>query len=178
MENKDLFLKNVSDYLNIELSEFDCKRLLVYLDEYVGSYVSSLPQPLELPPITIIKKRIVYRYINEGGGKTKVRDFEVKVSPKEIISIVSKVSGVSEDNLLGKRRDSEVLVARHIAMYLIRKESDRTWKITGNYFNRDHTTAIHSYHHVENMIETGNQRYIHLLNEVIPNLPEPIKQPA
>lgn len=175
MKNKDLFLKNLSDYLDIDLSEFDKKRIEGYLDEYVDG----LPKPKELPPITIVKKQIVYRYINDGvSGRTKVRDFEIMVSPQDVISIVSKYADIPIDLILSKRRNSDIVIARHIAIYLIRKECHRTWKITGNYFHKDHTTAIHSFNHVENMLKIGDQRYIKLLNQVVPNLPEPIKQTA
>jgi hypothetical protein len=174
MESRQVFLKELETYLDIELSEFDGKRILGYLDEYVGS----LPEPEQLPPITIVKNQIVYRYIKETDKRVKNKDIELKVAPKDVISIVSKSAGVTIEDMLSKRRDGDVLLARHVAMYLVRKECDRSWKVTGYLFNRDHTTAIHSYHHVENMVETGNQRYIHLLNQVIPNLPEPIKQSA
>lgn len=53
MNNKEQFLKNVSDYLDIELSEFDGKRILGYLDEYVGS----LPAKVEVREIIQFKDR-------------------------------------------------------------------------------------------------------------------------
>ena len=42
MNNKDLFFKNLETYLDIELSEFDRKRVGGYVDEYVDGLPSKV----------------------------------------------------------------------------------------------------------------------------------------
>ena len=60
MNNEDLFIKNVADYLNIDLNEFDKKRVLEYLNEYVVS----LPKVEDAPVKVITVPKIIYKYVN------------------------------------------------------------------------------------------------------------------
>lgn len=168
MNNEDLFLKNVADYLDIELSDFDRKRILGYLEDYKMELVV----PKQPQPEVIVRKQIVYRYVDMVDKRVKNREVTPTVNPVEVIDIVSQKSEIPYEKMKGKRRDGDILVARHIAMYLIRKECDRSWRNTGELFDRDHTTAMHAFHHVETMLEIGDSRYIGLLNEVVSDFPQ------
>lgn len=167
MEAKANFLKQLGGYLDLEFNEFDCKRICGYLDEYR----KQLPIPNEKIRV-VTNTKIVYKNIDISGKKSK--NNELVINPSELIDIVTDKSGVSIEQLQGRRRDGDILVARHVAMYLLRKECDSSWRFTGEVFNRDHTTAIHAYRHVNNMVETGNKKYLWLLNEVIPILQKKI----
>lgn len=64
---------------------------------------------------------------------------------QKIISIVCRYCEVTREQLQSGRRITELVEARHLAVYFI---STHVRKATstriGRYFNRDHTTVLHS----------------------------------
>jgi len=165
MNNKDLFLKDLSDYLDIELSEFDCKRIGGYLDEYVGALPEQNPQ-------VITKIKTVYKYVGEDlKDKLEVDANVVLAKPSEILELVEQYTGVSYNSISGTNRKSEVIVARHTAMYFINKVCHLPLNATGKIFNKDHTSVLNAVKNVRNMIEGGDVRYISLFEFVSGKLP-------
>lgn len=70
---------------------------------------------------------------------------------EKLIQNVSKKYGVSVDDIKGRRRVAEIVNARHIAIYLIRRETELSLPSIGNIFDRDHTTIMSSIATVERM---------------------------
>ncbi|ROT46944.1 chromosomal replication initiator protein DnaA [Candidatus Cardinium hertigii] len=69
---------------------------------------------------------------------------------------------ISVDDLKGKSRKKEMVVARQAAMHLIKKYTTHSLKSIGAYFGgRDHTTVIHAIQVVEELLHTDPQ-YAHL----------------
>lgn len=67
------------------------------------------------------------------------------ITPDIIIMCVNKALNVTRPQLNGNSRKRIIAEARHITMYLIRKNTDMSFKCIGYMFGkRDHTTAIHS----------------------------------
>lgn len=174
MTKEDNFIKQLEVYLDLEFSEYDKGRLLGYLQEYVDDLPNGEIQPVKI----VTQTQVVYRYINLNDKRVKDKEVIIYPKPQAVIDIVVFKSGVSLEYLMGKRRDGDILVARHIAMYLMRKECDITWRQIGEYFNRDHTTAIHAFSHVEDMLQSENKKYTSLLNQTLQDIPQPIKQTA
>jgi len=58
--------------------------------------------------------------------------------------------GIDYGQLTGKSKPEEVVEARHIMMYLMRKVDLMTFKAVGKVFNRDHSSVIHAVKRVEN----------------------------
>jgi len=68
-----------------------------------------------------------------------------KLSMDAIVKIVAENYGISVETLKLKGRGSkEVVLARQIAMYLIRNILNKSYEYTGKYFSRDHSTALYS----------------------------------
>jgi chromosomal replication initiation ATPase DnaA len=173
MESKQVFLKELETYLDIELSEFDGKRILGYLDEYVGS----LP---EQKPEVITKIKTVYKFIADNEQKQKeliVKDIAV-TKPSEIVSLVSSKTGISFSKMVGRQRYSDIVLARHVAMYFINTKCHESLVKTGQMFHRDHTSVINAVRNVRNMIEGENQKYSELFKYVLEAINHPIKQSA
>jgi len=62
-----------------------------------------------------------------------------------IQEVVSGYYGVTLEDLLSRRRTSEITYARHVAMYLCRMIIDRPLKTVGKDFGgKDHSTVIHA----------------------------------
>jgi chromosomal replication initiator protein len=71
-----------------------------------------------------------------------------RTPPPALQSIVEAVCAafrVTHDEIISRRRGQHVALARQVAIYLIREITDYSFPRIGAYFNRDHSTAIHSH---------------------------------
>jgi chromosomal replication initiator protein len=72
------------------------------------------------------------------------------LSAKQIIERTAKHFQISMDDILGPKRDKEIVVPRQIAMYMLRSELHLSFpKIARELGRKDHTTAIHSVEKIE-----------------------------
>jgi chromosomal replication initiator protein len=76
-----------------------------------------------------------------SGNKNRPRH----LSAKQIIERTAKHFQVSLDDILGSKRDKDIVVPRQVAMYMLRSELHMSFpKIAHELGRKDHTTAIHS----------------------------------
>lgn len=67
------------------------------------------------------------------------------ISAKQIIERTAKHFQISLDEMLGPKRDKDIVLPRQIAMYILRSELHLSFpKIARELGRKDHTTAIHS----------------------------------
>jgi chromosomal replication initiator protein len=67
------------------------------------------------------------------------------VTPERITQAVADYYGVDPEILRGQRRDKSVVVPRHIAMFLMREETDVSLlRIGAELGGRDHSTVLHA----------------------------------
>ena len=79
---------------------------------------------------------------------------------KLILEIVANYFNLSVEELLGKKRDRAVVLARHIAMYLMRKERDYSFTEIGKILgNRNHATALHGYEKIASEMNINHKLY-------------------
>ena len=71
-----------------------------------------------------------------------------------IISTVSKYYSVEVEELKSKKKTDAVANARHIAIYIIRKLTDKSFSEIGKIFGRDHSTVMASCERVSTNIKT------------------------
>lgn len=77
------------------------------------------------------------------------------VTPREIITTVSKYFDVAIEDLLGKSREKRLSFPRQIIMYLLRAELEMSFPNIGQELGgRDHTTAIHADSKIKKELET------------------------
>jgi len=75
------------------------------------------------------------------------------LSARQVVERVSKHFQVSLDDIMGPKRDKDIVVPRQIAMYILRSELHLSFpKIARELGRKDHTTAIHSVEKVEKEI--------------------------
>lgn len=71
-----------------------------------------------------------------------------------ILSIVSDYYRISTSDLISKKRTTNYVFPRQVAMYLIKTIYDLPYKKIGTFFNnRDHSTVMHSVEKIRNEIE-------------------------
>lgn len=76
-------------------------------------------------------------------------------TPDAIIDFIAKYFALDPDTLRGQSRGREIVNARQIAMYLIRRMIGLSTKDIGRAFGgRDHTTVLHSLDKVEKQMRT------------------------
>ena len=68
-----------------------------------------------------------------------------QINPKQIIERTAKYFQVPLEDVLGPKRDKDIVVPRQVAMYMLRSELHLSFpKIARELGRKDHTTAIHS----------------------------------
>ena len=76
-----------------------------------------------------------------GGSRSRPKH----LSAKQIIERTAKHFQVPVEDILGPKRDKDIVVPRQIAMYILRNELHLSFpKIARELGRKDHTTAIHS----------------------------------
>ncbi|WP_051677954.1 helix-turn-helix domain-containing protein [Mycoplasmopsis opalescens] len=74
-----------------------------------------------------------------------------QITPDSILEAVSKYYKVPKKEILGKSRRKEIIIARHIAMYIVREQLKMSFDHIGMFFgNRDHTTVINAFEKIRN----------------------------
>ncbi|MBQ7689380.1 MAG: chromosomal replication initiator protein DnaA [Clostridia bacterium] len=63
---------------------------------------------------------------------------------KKIIEFVAKSFGVTANDILSDNRQSNIALARQLCMYVIKEVTDLKLNEIGKYFNKNHSTVLHS----------------------------------
>lgn len=72
------------------------------------------------------------------------------ITSKQVIERTAKHFQVSMEDILGPKRDKDIVVPRQVAMYMLRSELHMSFpKIARELGRKDHTTAIHSVEKIE-----------------------------
>ncbi|HTJ12562.1 MAG TPA: chromosomal replication initiator protein DnaA [Dinghuibacter sp.] len=128
--------------------------------KYLAYNISSNVRELEGALISLLaQSSLNKREIDLELAKKVLRNF-VKTSSKEItIETIQKMVcdffNVPYDKLLEKTRKREVVQARQITMYLAKMFTKNSLKTIGEHFGgRDHTTVIHSFQTVKDLMDT------------------------
>jgi chromosomal replication initiator protein len=66
-----------------------------------------------------------------------------------IIQVVSEHFKMPVADILGKKRNKEIVMPRQVAMYLAREMGQMSYPDIGRAFGRDYTTVIHSYEKIK-----------------------------
>ncbi len=126
------------------------QEVVAYLAELVESNIRELEGALNqllafcemrgLTPDVQIAKTLL------GSVKSRPKH----VSAKQVVERTAKYFDVSIDEIIGPKRDKDIVVPRQIAMYMLRSELHLSFpKIARELGRKDHTTAIHSVEKIE-----------------------------
>ncbi len=81
-----------------------------------------------------------------GDNKTRPKH----LSAKQIVERTARHFQIGIDDILGPKRDKDIVVPRQVAMYILRSELHLSFpKIARELGRKDHTTAIHSVEKIE-----------------------------
>jgi chromosomal replication initiator protein len=155
LEGRMAILKRKAEFDGLDLLD----DVLVYIAENVTSNVRELEGTLirllayssiSGCEIDIAVAREVLSHYQNGNGARRI-------GPTEICKQVAIIFGVSETELLKKRRTQPVTLARQIAMYLCRELTDNSLNTIGLYFGgRDHSTVVHAVKLVKELVRKNH----------------------
>jgi chromosomal replication initiator protein len=88
------------------------------------------------------------------------------ITPKQVVERTAKHFSIAIDEILGPKRDKDIVVPRQIAMYLLRSELHLSFpKVARELGRKDHTTAIHSVEKIEKNLSLDQSMRQHV-NEI------------
>ncbi len=141
-------LKRKAQLMNVNLSD----DVLNFLGENVKSNIRTLEG--------VIKRLGAYSLVN--GSKITAETAQSLLSgliagtvpPKivadQIIENISKRYNVAIDDIKGKKRTTDIALARHISIYVIREATTLSLQNIAKIFGRDHTTILSSIDVIKN----------------------------
>ena len=144
--------------------------------DYIAENVTTNVRQLE----GTLNKILAYRdllgdQVDEESVGRAVRDMlkrsnEYVPSPKVIISYICSYYNIDEETLRGQSRSRDVVAARQLAMYLIRRMHATPLDGIGKEFgNRDHSTILHSLDKVEKQLQT-DPKFAERVKEITTNI--------
>ena len=107
---------------------------------------------------SLMNKEIDHSLVKEVVQERTGGRLNNDISMEDIIQKVSNISSISEDEIVGKSRKSEISDARQVSMYLSREIIGTSLNNIGLFFGgRDHTTVIHAVNTITNKIESDTR---------------------
>lgn len=153
---EDSFINELEFYLDTKFDKYSRDRITNYLVKYK----SLIPKP---HPIILKKEKIVYKYIRAKDISTK--EGIIRLDTDKIIDTVCNVTHIKKERLYSTKRDSEIVTARHIAMFLLKDLAGLSLFSIGKIFNKHHSTVIYAISHVTKMVEIKDENYTYYIHE-------------
>jgi chromosomal replication initiator protein len=96
---------------------------------------------------------------------------ETMITPIEIMNSVAAYYGITVDELSGNSRVAQIAIARQVAMYICREQTNLSLPKIGQLFgNRDHTTVMYAAKKIAQMMSERRSIY-----NVVADLTDTIK---
>lgn len=95
------------------------------------------------------EQRVLKRWI-----RIKSKGYEwIHLQDEDVMNVVSQVTGISKKDMRSKNRQSEIVFARNIAMYILNVRMRRTATSSATRVNRNHSTCIYGVKVVKDCID-------------------------
>lgn len=107
----------------------------------------------------------VQNLIKEVISDTKAEPVRIE----KIIGEVSRTYNISENDMLSKRRNEELVKARQIAMYIAKETTDMAYQAIGEAFGKNHTTVLYSEKKVKELMREDSHEKM-IIEDIIKNL--------
>jgi chromosomal replication initiator protein len=158
-------------------AELEKVRIPDEIFEYIAERVSSNVRELEGTLIRITAFANLSRTpIDMNLVKSVLKDrapvsSEVMITPLEIMNAVASYYGITVNDLTGNSRVAQIAIARQVAMYICREQTNLSLPKIGQLFgNRDHTTVMYAFKKIGDLM--GERRAIY---NVVADLTDTIK---
>lgn len=133
-------------------------RELTFIAEHVTSNIREMEGVLTK---VIFLAKLYERRVDLSICQEALKDYRVQecdeITADEIVDCTCKHFGVQKSDVLGKRKNKEVVMPRQIAIYLINDMMTLPLAAIGEYFGREHTTIMHARDKIAAMLATDNR---------------------
>ncbi|MBI3257996.1 MAG: chromosomal replication initiator protein DnaA [Ignavibacteriae bacterium] len=135
-----------------DIIEFIARHVFTSVRELEGSLISLIAKvSLDRRELSLDLAKEVVRGVSAPSDKS--------ITIQDIIREVTKFYNFPLEDLAGKSRKHEIVLARQVAMYLTKRYTPLSLKNIGTYFGgRDHTTVLHSCQMITNYL--GNDKSV------------------
>jgi chromosomal replication initiator protein len=145
-ETRCAIIQTKAQQQSIELPHGVVEHLAGYVQNNIRELEGALNQLIAFCEMRGIDPTIDVAVALLGNSKARPKH----LSPKQVVERTAKHFHLTVDELLGPKRDKEIVVPRQIAMYMLRSELHLSFpKIARELGRKDHTTAIHSVEKIE-----------------------------
>jgi chromosomal replication initiator protein len=130
--------------------------VLQYLAEKIRSNIRSLEGALTrlLAMASLDGRKINIDLASETVRYYSTAEAEpVKIEVETIMQVVAEHFKMPVSDILGKKRNKEIVLPRQVAMFLAREMGQMSYPDIGRAFGRDYTTVIHSYEKIKTEVK-------------------------
>ncbi len=152
-ETRVAILKKKAESFNIDVDD----EILDYIAQRINSNVRELEGALS----TVISYAgISHKEIDIDLAEYALASIipdEIKLTPQAIIEAVSEFYNISVEDIKGASRQKELVLPRHVAMYLCKTLTDMNFGTIAKVFsNRDRTTVMHGVDRIMKNIQSDS----------------------
>ena len=87
---------------------------------------------------------------------------EESLTGEKILEVVSKYYKISKEDILGKKKNKEIVLPRQICIYLLTEMLSLSLESIGQFIGRDHTTVIHARDKIAENLKTSQKLQIEI----------------
>lgn len=145
-ETRCAILKIKASSHNITLPNDVTEYLATHIQTNIRELEGALNQLLAFCEMRGLEPNLTIATSLIGSGQTRPKH----ISARQIIERTARYFQVSVEDILGPKRDKDIVIPRQVAMYILRSELHLSFpKIAKELGRKDHTTAIHSIEKIE-----------------------------
>ncbi len=100
-----------------------------------------------------ISAQLIEEILNKDASQSNQQ--VLRIRPAELIKRIATFYQIQPTVIRGDKRAKEIALARHIAMFILKRDVHLSYVEIGKWFsNRDHTSVMHAIKKIENLLDT------------------------
>ena len=134
--------------------------------DFIASNVDSNVRELEgtLSKVCFLSNLMGKKFADLNDAKLAIKHEnkvdEESLTGEKILDTVAKYYKVSKDDILGKKKNKEIVIPRQVCIYLLTEMLSLSLESIGQFIGRDHTTVIHARDKIADTLKTSQKLQI------------------
>lgn len=136
--------------------------------EFIANNVNTNVRELEgtLSKVCFLSNLMGKKFADINDAKLAInreeKPDEESLTGEKILEAVSKYYKVSKDDILGKKKNKEIVIPRQVCIYLLTDMLSLSLESIGQFIGRDHTTVIHARDKIADSMKTSQKLQIEI----------------
>lgn len=153
-ETRCAIIKRKAELLNFEIND----SIIQFIAEKIKSNVRQLEGVTKkLHAMSLFGGHQLTIAVAQQAIQDVLTDVQpLPVTINHIVDEVCRTTGVSSDDIYGKKHTANVSNARKMCFYIIREVTDMSYKSIGKEFNRDHSTVMYNVEKLEEKLKVDS----------------------